>query len=118
MVNYDTQDGFSVSSIRSSHQHYGSGSGSSSRSSSSHGQNNGSNSMNGPPMPPQTTFLKVPSTSVLTIQEVHLRHGGNYTCAPSNARPASITVHVLRGKISLYNNNNTFFFKYINCSRN
>lgn len=97
MVNYDTQDGFSVSSIRSPHSHHG---GSSSRS-SLHGSNNGSGSGMGPPMPPQTAFLKVPSTSVLTIQEVHIRHGGNYTCAPSNARPASITVHVLRGKFFL-----------------
>ncbi|EAT48852.1 AAEL000103-PA, partial [Aedes aegypti] len=37
-----------------------------------------------------------PATSVLTIKEVHSKHAGNYTCAPSNTRPASITVHVLQ----------------------
>ncbi|XP_065081311.1 uncharacterized protein LOC135703878 [Ochlerotatus camptorhynchus] len=39
-----------------------------------------------------------PATSVLTIMEVHSKHAGNYTCAPSNTRPASITVHVLQGE--------------------
>ncbi|XP_029729402.2 uncharacterized protein LOC109419083 [Aedes albopictus] len=39
-----------------------------------------------------------PATSVLTIKEVHSKHAGNYTCAPSNTRPASITVHVLQGE--------------------
>lgn len=39
-----------------------------------------------------------PATSVLTIVEVHSKHAGNYTCAPSNMRPASITVHVLQGE--------------------
>ncbi|XP_037959151.1 probable serine/threonine-protein kinase roco9, partial [Teleopsis dalmanni] len=38
------------------------------------------------------------SISKLTIQEVYLHHAGNYTCAPSNARSASISVHVLRGE--------------------
>uniref|UniRef100_T1GJ75 Ig-like domain-containing protein n=1 Tax=Megaselia scalaris TaxID=36166 RepID=T1GJ75_MEGSC len=27
-----------------------------------------------------------------------MSHGGNYTCAPANAKPSSITVHVLRGE--------------------
>lgn len=46
-----------------------------------------------------SNFAKVMlSTSVLSIQEVNFKHAGNYTCAPSNARPVSITVHVLRGK--------------------
>lgn len=44
-----------------------------------------------------SNFAKVLSTSVLSIQEVNFKHAGNYTCAPSNARPVSITVHVLRG---------------------
>ncbi|XP_058815634.1 uncharacterized protein LOC131679094 [Topomyia yanbarensis] len=39
-----------------------------------------------------------PVTSVLTIKEVHSKHAGNYTCAPSNTRSASITVHVLQGE--------------------
>ncbi|XP_055542088.1 uncharacterized protein LOC129727869 [Wyeomyia smithii] len=39
-----------------------------------------------------------PVTSILTIKEVHSKHAGNYTCAPSNTRSASITVHVLQGE--------------------
>ncbi|KAH8249790.1 hypothetical protein KR032_012382 [Drosophila birchii] len=46
----------------------------------------------------QSAYLLNPSVSVLTVKQVNFRHAGNYTCAPSNARPASITVHVLRGK--------------------
>ncbi|XP_030383619.1 uncharacterized protein LOC115631104 [Scaptodrosophila lebanonensis] len=46
----------------------------------------------------QSSYLLTPSMSVLIIKEVHFHHAGNYTCAPSNARPASITVHVLRGE--------------------
>lgn len=38
------------------------------------------------------------SISILTINDVNFLHVGNYTCAPSNAKQASITVHVLRGK--------------------
>lgn len=65
------------------------------------------------PSIPQTTFLKVPSTSVLTIQEVHFKHAGNYTCAPSNARQTSITVHVLRGKILNEKKNQNFIFQFV-----
>lgn len=36
------------------------------------------------------------SISILQIKEVSLKHAGNITCAPSNAKQASITVHVLR----------------------
>ncbi|EDX04523.1 uncharacterized protein LOC6731803 [Drosophila simulans] len=46
----------------------------------------------------QSAYLLNPSVSVLTVKQVNFRHAGNYTCAPSNARPASITVHVLRGE--------------------
>lgn len=107
MVNYDIQDGFSVSSFQIPHNHHNNGVSSSSSSpissSVSNGNHDGS-SMNSTtslaPSIPQTTFLKVPSTSVLTIQEVHFKHAGNYTCAPSNARQTSITVHVLRGEFS------------------
>ncbi|XP_044735331.1 transmembrane and immunoglobulin domain-containing protein 1-like [Chrysoperla carnea] len=35
------------------------------------------------------------SSSVLTIQEAKKNDNGNYTCMPSNAKPASINVHVL-----------------------
>lgn len=42
-----------------------------------------------------------PSISILTINEVSFLHVGNYTCAPSNAKQASITVHVLRGNFHM-----------------
>lgn len=45
------------------------------------------------------SHLLAPSTSILTIKEVHFKHAGNYTCAPSNARAGTITIHVLRGKL-------------------
>jgi hypothetical protein len=38
------------------------------------------------------------ATSVLTIKEVQFKHGGNYTCAPSNTNSTSVNVHVLNGK--------------------
>lgn len=37
-------------------------------------------------------------SSILTVQNATIRHEGNYTCAPANARPTSISVHVLKGK--------------------
>lgn len=49
--------------------------------------------------PHKSPYLPNSSMSVLTIKTVSFHHAGNYTCAPSNARPASITVHVLRGKL-------------------
>lgn len=48
----------------------------------------------------KSPYLPNSSMSVLTIKTVTFHHAGNYTCAPSNARPASITVHVLRGGLS------------------
>lgn len=45
-----------------------------------------------------SSYLLVPSTSILSIREVHFKHGGNYSCAPSNARAGTITIHVLQGK--------------------
>lgn len=69
MVNYDTQSGFSVTSIQSN-------------------VNNNHSVI-------QTQSM--PSTSILSIKEVNLKNAGNYTCAPSNARSAFIMVHVLRG---------------------
>lgn len=39
------------------------------------------------------------ASSVLLVHEVQFKHGGNYTCAPSNTRSTSINVHVLKGKI-------------------
>lgn len=55
MVNYDTDDGVSVTSNRH-------------------------------------------KSSILTVQNATIRHGGNYTCAPANAKPTSISVHVLKGR--------------------
>ncbi|XP_032584324.1 uncharacterized protein LOC6578211 isoform X2 [Drosophila mojavensis] len=46
----------------------------------------------------KSPYIPNSSMSVLTIKTVTFHHAGNYTCAPSNARPASITVHVLRGE--------------------
>lgn len=40
------------------------------------------------------------SSSVLVVAEAQKRDSGNYSCVPSNARSASINVHVLNGKIS------------------
>jgi len=38
------------------------------------------------------------SSSVLVVAEAQKTDSGNYSCVPSNARPASINVHVLNGK--------------------
>ncbi|KAK7079750.1 hypothetical protein SK128_003108 [Halocaridina rubra] len=37
-------------------------------------------------------------TSVFMVTRANRHHSGNYTCAPSNAKPASILVHVLNGE--------------------
>ncbi|CAO1402955.1 unnamed protein product [Diamesa serratosioi] len=36
------------------------------------------------------------ATSILFIKEAKFKHAGNYTCAPSNTRPTSVNVHVLK----------------------
>ncbi|XP_021916385.1 uncharacterized protein LOC110828201 isoform X2 [Zootermopsis nevadensis] len=38
------------------------------------------------------------SSSVLVVAEAQKSDSGNYSCVPSNARPASINVHVLNGE--------------------
>ncbi|KAA0191686.1 hypothetical protein HAZT_HAZT008745 [Hyalella azteca] len=38
-------------------------------------------------------------TSVLLVTRADRQHSGNYTCLPSNARPASILVHILNGEL-------------------
>ena len=38
-----------------------------------------------------------PLVSKLSVENVQKSHTGNYTCAPSNARPASVVVHVVDG---------------------
>lgn len=45
--------------------------------------------------------LPTASSSVLFVHEVQFKHGGNYTCAPSNTRPTFLQVHVLKGKLKL-----------------
>ncbi|XP_066973531.1 limbic system-associated membrane protein-like isoform X1 [Macrobrachium rosenbergii] len=36
--------------------------------------------------------------SKLVIKNVHDKHSGNYTCAPENAAPATVSVYVLKGE--------------------
>ncbi|XP_035787457.1 Fc receptor-like protein 5 [Anopheles albimanus] len=38
------------------------------------------------------------TSSILTVRNATARHGGNYTCAPANARQSSVYVHVLKGE--------------------
>jgi hypothetical protein len=52
------------------------------------------------------------SSSVLIVAEAQKRDSGNYTCVPSNARSASINVHVLNGKHS----NGTRIFIHPSCT--
>lgn len=101
MVNYDLQNGFSVSSIQSQHHHSASSKIQNHiRDSGAAGNGNdrvNSNLTNTIVSIPQTSYLVAPTTSILTLKEVSFKHVGNYTCAPSNAKQTSITVHVLRG---------------------
>ncbi|XP_016983925.2 uncharacterized protein LOC108047990 [Drosophila rhopaloa] len=117
MINYDSQGGFVVTSIGQSNpqsgQIYRSSPANKSRVTMPMESNGVLNNILGSPdnfkapnMPSSTPFVQQhqsayllnPSVSVLTVKQVNFRHAGNYTCAPSNARPASITVHVLRGE--------------------
>ena len=41
-------------------------------------------------------------TSVLLVTKATRQHSGNYTCLPSNAKPASILVHILNGEFGEY----------------
>lgn len=46
------------------------------------------------------------TSSILVMKEAEKSDNGNYTCFPSNAKPASINVHVLNataGKLLIYN---------------
>lgn len=50
--------------------------------------------------PPESSGNELSSaSSVLLVHEVQFKHGGNYTCAPSNTRSTSINVHVLKGEL-------------------
>lgn len=122
MVNYDTHNGFSVSSIlmqsdehhesmahtattkhiqipnaTTSHNHKNAAAAAAASASAS-ALASGSATVAGRTKKPT---LQTPSISVLTINDVSFLHVGNYTCAPSNAKQASITVHVLRGNVPL-----------------
>ncbi|KAH8287834.1 hypothetical protein KR018_001856 [Drosophila ironensis] len=120
MINYDSQGGFVVTSMGQSSLQSGQVFRSSANKSRSTANSNPmepshsalGNLLGGPDnlkaskepssspylQPHQSSYLLNPSVSVLTVKQVNFRHAGNYTCAPSNARPASITVHVLRGE--------------------
>lgn len=112
MVNYDTHNGFSVSSIYlQTEDHFTSGA-HAAAAISSHmhadkkaiNQNNTLSKAATAATKSRKSFLTTPSISILTIKEVGSMHHGNYTCAPSNAKQASITVHVLRGNLPSINN--------------
>ncbi|XP_016964655.1 uncharacterized protein LOC108034302 [Drosophila biarmipes] len=117
MINYDAQGGFVVTSTVQNNLQSGpifrsSPANKSRATMPMESSNGGPNNMLGGPdnfkaantpsstpyMQHQSAYLLNPSVSVLTVKQVNFRHAGNYTCAPSNARPASITVHVLRGE--------------------
>ncbi|KAH8408152.1 hypothetical protein KR222_000930 [Zaprionus bogoriensis] len=117
MVNYDSQGGFVVTSITENSllgleggQHYQSKGGRNKTLRSTIDPDSESihrTTVSPLPITPlsaqqgqqhKSPYLPNSSMSVLTIKTVSFHHAGNYTCAPSNARPASITVHVLRGE--------------------
>lgn len=99
MVNYDLQNGFSVKSINNEASNANNEFHTKDKTNNAHGLN-----MNGRSYRISYNNLTVNSgvtkisLSILTIKKVYMSHGGNYTCAPANAKPSSITVHVLRGK--------------------
>lgn len=112
MVNYDTHNGFSVSSIYlQSEDHFTSGA-HAAAATSSHmhadkkaiNHNSTQSKAAATATKSRKSLLTTPSISILTIKEVGSMHHGNYTCAPSNAKQASITVHVLRGNLPSINN--------------
>ena len=37
------------------------------------------------------------ASSTLIVGKAHSLHSGNYSCVPSNVRPASVIVHILNG---------------------
>lgn len=99
MVNYDLQNGFSVKSINNEASNANNDNHTKDKTANTHGQNLSGRSYrisyNNLTINSGVTKF---SLSILTIKKVYMSHGGNYTCAPANAKPSSITVHVLRGK--------------------
>ena len=51
-------------------------------------------------------------TSVLLVTRADRHHSGNYTCLPSNAKPASILVHILNGELGEQIRSLQGFFSY------
>jgi hypothetical protein len=47
---------------------------------------------------PGVRFELKKNGSMLVVEKVKLSHGANYTCVPSNARPAHIMIQVIEGK--------------------
>lgn len=99
MVNYDLQNGFSVKSINNEASNANSEFYTKDKTVNTHGPNLSGRayriSFNN--LTINSGLTKI-SLSILTIKKVYMSHGGNYTCAPANAKPSSITVHVLRGE--------------------
>lgn len=96
MVNYDTHNGFSVSSIlMQSDENIESNT---APSTSKLSTNNITMNKTALIARSKKAGSLTPSISILSINDVSFLHVGNYTCSPSNAKQASITVHVLRGK--------------------
>lgn len=96
MVNYDTHNGFSVSSIlmQSDDQIESNTAPSTGKLLST---NNVAINKTASTIKPKKAGSLTPSISILSINDVSFLHDGNYTCSPSNSKQASITVHVLRG---------------------
>ncbi|XP_053960955.1 uncharacterized protein LOC128865060 [Anastrepha ludens] len=113
MVNYDAQEGFSVTSAtmgdttledepkiisEKSLTIMGKKLNSDTRMENKDNMHNTEKSLLSAFKPQLSPYLLSPTSSILTLDVVHFHHAGNYTCAPSNARSVSITVHVLRGE--------------------
>lgn len=69
MINYELDDGYVVEDISRFY--------------------NGSNSLH---------YKKHLVISILIVESVNKKHAGNYSCSPSNAKSAQVTVHVLHGE--------------------
>lgn len=95
MVNYDTQNGFFVKSNLHKDPIFTENHLAKSEDAAVFKFNNKSGHYK---MAQSIGFTVPASISILSILKVRFHHAGNYTCAPSNARSASTSVHVLQGK--------------------